>query len=236
MVRDFNEQAEKLIFAKRLEEARDLLERAINAMPAGWKAYRNDGDVISIAAWDEDDFLGQGGHQELPLTGPRVIWVPDSYSKAWSQLAEIADRERRFEDALSCLEKGLELEPESPTLWCEKGDLLDRMEEPEQALECYERALKRRSMFGSQAIWALRGMATQLITLGRLLEAESALQDLLKLDPDDEDAFADLFYLTEIRIAKMLSEDSKARAEDHNRSESAAGDVHQDSDTAEIPL
>jgi len=135
---------------------------------------------------------------------------------AWSQLAEIAAHDGKFEEALSCLDRGIELE-DHPTLWRQKGDLFDRMDDAEEALRCYERALGRDRFFVSQVTRALRGQATQLAALGRFPEAESKIQVFLELDPADEDTQADLYAFEEIRVAKMVARYSVATRSECNR-------------------
>ncbi|MGA2877292.1 MAG: hypothetical protein ABSE82_17390, partial [Nitrososphaerales archaeon] len=105
-----------------------------------------------------------------------------------------------FNNAMLCLEKGLEIEPDHPRLWIEKGFLLNRLKHHQEALECYQHAAVVRSWAPkSQIARAFRGKGSSLIDLGRLDEAEIAYRMALELEPDDRKAPKELEYIAHAR-------------------------------------
>lgn len=197
MESDFNQEADKLIAEGRLAEARAMLEAAVRGIPAGWKPRRDDGRSLAIAFWNREEFLAyvQRSHPDKTM-----YWVPESYSKAWYQLAGVAIEEERLENALFCIDCGLELEPDHPELWCEKGYVLGRSKRHAEALDCYVRAASARDW--PPALYTartLRGQGVALIDLDRLDEAEAALKRSLEYEPDNEGARNELEYIEKLR-------------------------------------
>jgi hypothetical protein len=97
--------------------------------------------LLTIAFWDQDEFLAHS-HREIEMKRltKSIFWVDGSYSRAWYQLAVVASKEGRFENALFCIDCGVELEPDHPELWNEKGYLLGRLKRHQEAFDCYVRA------------------------------------------------------------------------------------------------
>ena len=75
----FNKQADELIVAGRYAEAQALLEVALQAMPNGWTPRRNEGEFLTIAFWNQKEFLAFSYHEVDRLT-KSVLWVNESYS------------------------------------------------------------------------------------------------------------------------------------------------------------
>jgi tetratricopeptide (TPR) repeat protein len=69
-----------------------------------------------------------------------IAWVDGSYSRAWDQLAVVTSKEGRFENALFCIDCGVDLEPDHPELWNENGYLRGRLKRHQEAFDCYVRA------------------------------------------------------------------------------------------------
>ena len=195
MEQDFNKRADELIADGRFAEARTILETAIRDIPPGWKPSQDDGRSLKIAFWDQEEFLAYVGNQRGHLT-KSVFWVCGSYSKAWYQLAVVATEQEGFENALFCLDCGLELDPDQPELWSEKGYVLNRLKRHDEALECYIRAASAREWApASHMARALRGQGVQLIDLDRLDEAEAILRQSLEYEPNSEGARNELEYI-----------------------------------------
>lgn len=199
MEAEFNRLADALIAKGHFSEALAVLERALHNMPSGWKPRDEDEESLKIAFWDEEEFRAYITHHAEHLTKP-LIWVLDSYSKAWYQLAAVAVEQGRFDNALSCLECGLKLEMDHPELWSEKGYVFARLKRPEEALACYARALSARDWAPvSQNARALRGQGVALIDLRRLDEAEAALKRSLEREPQNLGAQNELQYIDSLR-------------------------------------
>jgi len=136
---EFNERADELIADGRWAESRTMLETAIREMPADWKPCCDDEQALTIAFWDQGEFLAYVDHHGSGLTKP-IFWVSGSYSKAWYQLAVVSIEQAQLEDALFCVDCGLELEPDHPELLSEKGYVLGRLSRHHEAMECYIQA------------------------------------------------------------------------------------------------
>ena len=111
--------------ARRFRDAKTLLEVALRKMPADWTAIRSvdqqrglrqrghEGDK-EIAFWSQDEFLAYAQSEQRKEQGT-IYWVPESYSRAWAQLAFILVEEKDYLEALRCLTRGLQLEPNHPS-------------------------------------------------------------------------------------------------------------------------
>ena len=58
---EFNERADELIADGRWAESRTMLETAIREMPADWKPCSDDEQALTIAFWDQGEFLATRG-------------------------------------------------------------------------------------------------------------------------------------------------------------------------------
>jgi tetratricopeptide (TPR) repeat protein len=197
----FNRRADELIVDGRYADARALLDAAIHEMPTGWTPRLEDDRSLTIAFWDQGEFLAHSHHEiEMKRLTKSIFWVDGSYSRAWYQLAVVASKEGRFENALFCIDCGVELEPDHPELWNEKGYLLGRLKRHQEAFECYVQAVSVRDWAPpSQIARALRGQGVQLVDLDRLDEAEDALRRSLELEPDSKTAHNELGYIEDLR-------------------------------------
>jgi tetratricopeptide (TPR) repeat protein len=205
----FNRRADELIVDGRYTDARALLEAAIREMPTGWTPRREDDRFLTIAFWDQEEFLAHSHHEtELKQLTKSIAWVDGSYSRAWYQLAVAASKEKRFENALTCIDCGVELEPDHPELWNEKGYLLGRLQRNQEAFDCYFHAASVREWApSSQIARALRGQGVQLVDLDRLDEAEDALRRSLELEPDSQTAHNELGYIADLRRKRAAGEE-----------------------------
>ena len=195
----FNRRASALIVDGSYAEARALLDAAIHAMPTGWTPLRDDGQSLTICFWDQEEFLAYS-HQERERLNKSIFWAEGSYSHAWYQLAVVARKQKRFEDAVFSIDCGLELERDHPELWNERGYLLGKLKRHQESLECYLRAASVRDWApASQTARALRGQGAQLIDLDRLSEAEEVLRRSLELEPESEVARNELKYIEDLR-------------------------------------
>ncbi len=91
-----------------LDEARILLENAVEQMPAGWRPIQEDARSIHGTFWDEEEFFAYVRPRREALT-KSIFWVGGSYSKAWYLLGLIASKQGRLEHALFCVDCGLSI-------------------------------------------------------------------------------------------------------------------------------
>ena len=137
-----------------------------------------------------------------------VLWTEVSYSKRWWQLALVNRKQGLHRNALTCVERGLELEPDHPHLWMQKGLILSETKQYALALTAFETAATARSWASpSVAAWALRQQGYVLIELGRLNEAKAVYGRSLELEPNNETAVREVEY-----IERLLEErDAKSK-------------------------
>jgi tetratricopeptide (TPR) repeat protein len=198
----FNKQADEFIVAARYAEAQVLLEATLRAMPSGWTPRRNEGEFLTIAFWDQREFLAFSHHEAKRLM-KSIMWLNESYSRAWYQMAIVHSKQDHFQEALFAIGCGLELENDHPELWNEKGYLLGRLKRHQESLDCYTHAASLRDWAPArQVARALRGQGVQLVDLNRLDEAEAALQRSLELEPDSETARNELGYIADLHTQR----------------------------------
>lgn len=179
----------------RMRDARDLIERELASMPANWKPFEEDDKQIHGAFWDQDEFLAYVGKRRSD-DEKSIFWTTVSFSKLWWQLADVNVSEGRFDNALVCVEKGLELEPDHPILWIERGYIFNRLGRHRDALEAYRTAATTRQWVPpAVTARALRGQGSALIDLGRFSEARGVYNASLELDPKSESAHKELEYI-----------------------------------------
>jgi len=108
--------------------------------------------------------------------------------------------EGNLTSALSCIESGLALEPDHPSLWIEKGFILARQGQYADALRSYERAATVRDWAPPNEIArALRGKGATLVELKRIDEAEESIKRSLVLDPTSKIGRNELEYIIQLR-------------------------------------
>ena len=102
--------------------------------------------------------------------------------KDWSAQGVLLFWLERYEEALTSLEKVIELDPNNVDAWHFRGILLNLLSRHEQALASYQRVIELNPNY--QRVWSVRG-----ITLARLQRYEEALASFNKafeLKPNEE--------------------------------------------------
>ena len=135
-----------------------------------------------------------------PNLGKNIVWVTQSYSKLYYELAFEAIERKAYYDALEAVAAGLQLEPDHPTLLCERGLALSQLGRYDAARDAYREALLAREWTPPSVLArALRGEAVALIDLNQLEEAEERLNMSLRLDPSNSTAQNELIYIEYLR-------------------------------------
>lgn len=65
-----------------------------------------------------------------------------SESDEWCLRGDALSRIGKYEEAIECYEKALDIDPEYKNAWVEKGRTLDILEKAEDAIKCFEKALE----------------------------------------------------------------------------------------------
>ncbi|MGH9344404.1 MAG: hypothetical protein ACRD19_11670 [Terriglobia bacterium] len=92
MDREFNKTANALLAKERPEEARRVLEAAIQRMPDRWTPVREDSRFVQISFWDQEEFFAYVRHSQDALKEKSMFWT-DSYSRAWYILSSLASKQ-----------------------------------------------------------------------------------------------------------------------------------------------
>ena len=185
VARDKDNETAKLILAGclhrlgRSDEAVEALQTLERERPEDFGVCHNLGAI-----------LAECGRVELAISYyRRAAAVDPSHARTWCGLASLlqagGQKERQCE-ALGCVEKATQLEPELAEAHGLRGRILDQLGRNAEALESYERALAlapgmRGEMFG-------RGVV--LLKLARPTEAAGAFEELYHLDPNCTEAVA----------------------------------------------
>lgn len=187
--RKMNQRIDAAVEGERWEEARLMIEQELAKMPKDWKPEWQEGGWLVRAFWSLDEFRAFVGYRTGTEDMPSIGWAILSYSKLWSRLAAVNRKQGILNNALACVEKGLELEPDHPCLWVEKGTILGKGAQHEQALSAYETAAVIRPWAASSTVaWALRRQGFELVELGRMADAQAVYRRSLEFDPDSKAA------------------------------------------------
>ena len=180
---------------KRWPEARNLIEKALALMPPDWHPLTETDDWVSGAFWDSAEFSAYS-KRFGPPQDKSIMWISPSYSRLWWRLAVTNSSEGLETNALTCLDRALELEPDHPLLWIDRGYILNRMERHSEALAAYQTAAVIRTWAPDTVVArALRGQGHALIELGQLTEAHVVYLRSLELVPGNETAEKELEYI-----------------------------------------
>ena len=120
--------------------------------------------------------------------------------------AELLVKDGRYEDAVVCYDKILELENGNEKLWYQKGEVFTRLERYQEAIECYNMAVQLEPKF--EEAWYM---------LGELLKkrneqdkAKECFSWILEVNPDNTKAKKALFPLSDDRTISVKSNDMDA--------------------------
>lgn len=121
-----------------------------------------------VKFWDESEY-----NQYVAVEKKRVIWLQNAYPLAYYLLAVIQIERGLFDDAYITLNKGIELEPDNPTLLSELGLLFSSIASVTQdekhirtSSSYFEKAFDSRAYnTNSQKARSLRGIGYNLIEL-----------------------------------------------------------------------
>jgi tetratricopeptide (TPR) repeat protein/tRNA A-37 threonylcarbamoyl transferase component Bud32 len=116
------------------------------------------------------------------ITAPEL---KDHEAWEWNNKAASLKQLGRYEEAILCCEKALDIDPQCVTSWYNKGLTLHALGRPEKALDCYSTAVEIDPQFA--AAWYFKGKA--LGSLGHYEEAVACFSKALEIDPRDAAAW-----------------------------------------------
>ena len=148
------------------------LEKEPDRRPCDW-----DEIVEALAGWS------------YQLTGERPVLDFSTYKLDAGELltagASLATLER-FNEALNCYNRSLEINPDVSNCWLNKGLSLSHLERHSEAIESFEQAIS----LDPDDFIAWRSKAYSLIELGRYQEAVDCVDRTLELNPADDEAWS----------------------------------------------
>jgi hypothetical protein len=121
-----------LVATGRLDEALDVLDRALVVNPRNEIAWVNKGTALTRL----------GRMQDALRCYNSAIKVNAEYEVAWNNKGNALSRLGRHEWALQCYERAITLDPRYRTAWVNRGFVLAKLGRFEEAAECADQALR----------------------------------------------------------------------------------------------
>ena len=67
-----------------------------------------------------------------------MVELPNYDEKFWINKGKRYSNIRRYEEAIECYNKAIEINPYDENIWCNKGDCLTNLKRYEEAIKCYD--------------------------------------------------------------------------------------------------
>lgn len=187
-------RANSLIRQERYGEAESILDSVLS----WFKAHMNDrGKVYTSVVNREELATIEKEHPDQTF-----VWLDDaSYGKALHLKTFIAVVQRNFEEALRRSDTVVQFRPYSAAGHIERGGILNKLQQPARALAAYQKALALAERFRSNINMraaALRGIGFTHVELKDLPSARRAIEQSLKLEPDNRIAAQELNYIVDM--------------------------------------
>lgn len=187
-----------------LERHLPALRGVLESAPACYPEIERRDGVVYVRSIDEADGLAisvaiSAAASELALRSDIRV-VRNTYAEASLLLGAYAVEMRQLEEALRWLDRGLALQPRNESLTAEKLAALTALHRPADVHALAQEALNDplRALTLDRARF-LRISGIALIDLERLDEAEAALNDSIRLQPDNPIARSELEYIARLR-------------------------------------
>ena len=195
------------------DEIIEELNSIYNNCPKDYKNMFEEDGKLFYKFWNIEEFK-----KFIEVTKPNkeVVWLKNTYPKCCYYLAVIHIESKNFEDAFKVLNKGLELEPDNPTLlselalwFCVVG--MDNKDETflHKSIEYYNKAFNSRVFnTNEQKASALRGIGFVFIELKDYEQAKKFYEKSLEYE-DNEIAQNELKFIFEITEKQKIQENKK---------------------------
>ncbi len=200
VTKDIPAEAMELVHTKQNTKAKKILEKFVKTMPDNWAARKETSEKVNIVYWNQEHLTQCFPIDAVTTKKSLEANLGNSYSQAFYVLGYIATEEGDAASAIQYLDKALALEPNNPIIISERAvGMLDGTK-LEEKLALFERALdKGICISDSDKARTLRGKGVTLIDMGRLDEAEKALYESLKFEPNNGIAIGELNYIDKLR-------------------------------------
>ncbi len=171
--------AEAQMHSGRVDDARRSLERALELVP-GWIAARS--KLAQLELLSGDPARAEALYDELARDAPD--------NGHFANLGTARLLQGRIREALAAYQRAHELAPEEPITVLSMADCLDLLGESERAAELYRGAMELAASveeISPSTAWSIRAQA--LAHLGKKREAMAALQEEIRVAPDDPETY-----------------------------------------------
>jgi Flp pilus assembly protein TadD len=197
-------KAAELVYQRKIPEARERLLQLAAGMPPGWQPVRESPNNVTIAYWDQQEFL-ECSQQDSQRYKKSIEWTAFSYTRVWYLLAFIAIEDKQGAEAERAIDQALALEPDRALLLNEKATILQQSQAKlAEGLAYNHKAIDSQRCTSAAArkanlSRAWRSLGVTLIDLGKFDEADTALGESLKVDPGNRMTMNELVYLEKMR-------------------------------------
>lgn len=151
-----------------------VIQRCLEKEPQ--KRYQTFGELRA----DLEPLLKQetGETVQLPTVTELAAWE-------WNNKGTSLEKMGRFEEAIQCYDKALEMNPNQPETWFNKGNSLGSLHRLDEAIKCHDKAIEINP--NHPMGWNNKGAV--LHELGRFDEAIQCHDKALEINPQDIDAW-----------------------------------------------
>ncbi len=198
--------------AQHLDDLRNVLDHA----PACYPLIERRGEDIIV----RDDMADQTTMLALTTTAATqqrhaaIRSAENVYGSASLLVGSYSNEMHRFDDAVSAIDRGLALQPSNQYLVLEKATALGQLRRFDEQV-----GLLQAELDSPDAALTLdrarfeRNLGAALIDLDRLDEAEAALNESIRLQPDNPAARNELRYLAQVRAGRVPTMQTITRAQ-----------------------
>ena len=164
-------------------KAESLLTEVIQNAPTAYVYEYDDDGTLSIKFWDQQEFIHYVTWTRQQGTERSIEWLPSAYPRAFYWLGFLKVKTQTYDQAVAFLDRGHNMEPTNPKFNLEKAQALFGLGHFTEALELYDEIKTvGPHISGRDVAAALRGRGFILAEMGKLDEAERALEESLKLE------------------------------------------------------
>lgn len=177
-----------------LPRMREIMRRAPDCYPL---VERRGGEIL-VRATDQQSYLAIA--QTLDSSSASIGIAPNIYPQVALLLGSYAVEMHSYEEALRWLDRGLVWQPRFEQLNIERASALLQLHRPAEALAQLQSLLDDPAVAPLiQRARVVRNAGVALIELNRLDEAEAALNESIRLQPENPIAQSELQYIAQLR-------------------------------------
>ena len=161
-----------------LPKALDCFENAVEIYPSNPDYRMHFALTLSEAGFD--DIAAKHLLEALKL---KPDWLDGVVS-----LSELMSKQRRFDEAIECINRGMQLKPKTAELYERRADIYIELADAQHAKSDYEMAMKLKP----NNWYAKLGLSKSLLALGDTNAAEQTIMELIKVNPDNPAYYSQL--------------------------------------------